>query len=173
MTIVATPPNVDADPKMDSSSIDDDDDDHSDSNSDSSSSSSSSSIDSIASSGSDSDCGSRSNERDDLDCWRGDTIGMRTDDNPDAAAIATAHVVTTDAHHDHPQDDDDEEKELNSVLQKIFKCVARNPWIFLVTSILITVALSAVGVIIGEFAVEVESRGKRNYTVDALQRSNA
>lgn len=168
MAIVATPPNVDADPKMDSSSIDDDDDDHSDSNSDSSSSSS---IDSIASSGSDSDCGSRSNEHDVLDCWRGDTIGMRTDDNPAAAAIATARVVTTDAHHDHPQDDD-EEKELNSVLQKIFKCVARNPWIFLVTSILITVALSAVGVIIGEFAVEVESRGKRNYTVDALQRSN-
>ena len=159
MTIVATPPNVDADPKMDSSSIDDDDDDHSDSNSDSSSSSSSS-IDSIASSDSDSDSDCRSNERDVLDCW------------PAAAAIATAHVVTTDAHHDHPQDDDDEEKELNSVLQKIFKCVARNPWIFLVTSILITVALSAVGVIIGEFAVEVESRGKRNYTVDALQRSN-
>ena len=159
MTIVATPPNVDADPKMDSSSIDDDDDDHSDSNSDSSCSSSS--IGSIASSDSDSDSDCRSNERDVLDCW------------PAAAAIATAHVVTTDAHHDHPQDVDDEEKELNSVLQKIFKCVARNPWIFLVTSILITVALSAVGVIIGEFAVEVESRGKRNYTVDALQRSNA
>jgi len=53
----------------------------------------------------------------------------------------------------------DDANELNSVLQKTSKCVARNPCLFLWIAMMISIGLSLVGLIVGEFAVEVESEG--------------
>lgn len=48
---------------------------------------------------------------------------------------------------------------LNSFLQRQSKRVARNPCTYLCTLIFLAVALSAIGLIVGEFAIEVESAG--------------
>jgi hypothetical protein len=49
--------------------------------------------------------------------------------------------------------------ELNSILQKSSKCVARNPCIFLWVAIMISIAFSAIGLIVGEFQIEVVQGG--------------
>ena len=48
---------------------------------------------------------------------------------------------------------------LNSFLQRTSKRVARNPCTYMCTSIFVTLALSAIGLIVGEFAIEVENEG--------------
>ena len=48
---------------------------------------------------------------------------------------------------------------LNSFLQRESKRVARNPWTYLCTSMFLTIMLSAIGLIVGEFDIEVENEG--------------
>lgn len=48
---------------------------------------------------------------------------------------------------------------LNSFLQRESKRVARNPCTYLCTSMFLTILLSAIGLIVGEFAIEVENEG--------------
>merc|ERR1712238_386579 len=53
----------------------------------------------------------------------------------------------------------DDANELNSILQKTSKCVVRNPCIFLWIAMILSIGLSLIGLIVGEFSIEVESEG--------------